>query len=150
MSWKPLLESRRIRRHETSREEIEDLRKAIGRDLVDAQLSELSPDRRFAIAYGAVLQSAKMILACAGYRVSGVGHHQTTFEALALTLGSEVEDLVTYFDRCRRKRNIIDYDRAEVASESEADELSVKAHEFLEFAEKWIEENHHHLARFRE
>ncbi len=81
----------------------------VERDLKDAKLDELSADRRFATAYNAVLQLAKMVIACAGYRVIGAGHHQTTFEALQIAMGKQVSGLVPYFDACRRKRNQVDY-----------------------------------------
>jgi uncharacterized protein (UPF0332 family) len=43
-----------------------------------------------------------------------------------------------YFDRCRRKRNVIDYDDAFVASETEAAEIVTKAKEFVLLVEHWI------------
>jgi hypothetical protein len=70
--------------------EINDLRSVVTRDLTDASIEALSPDRRFATAYNAVLQITKMVLACVGYRVIGVGHHQTTFEALELAMGTSI------------------------------------------------------------
>jgi len=43
---------------------------------------ELSDDRRFASAYNAALQTAKMSIACAGFRLATTpGHHRSTFEA---------------------------------------------------------------------
>jgi hypothetical protein len=50
-----------------------------------------------------------MAIACAGYRVVGQGHHQTSFEAAELAVGASVTNLVVYFELCRRKRNILDY-----------------------------------------
>ena len=64
-----------------------------------------------------------MAVACAGYRTSGVGHHKTTFEAAELALGAGSAPFTTYFDACRRKRNTVDYDRAHVATETEATEV---------------------------
>jgi hypothetical protein len=83
----------------------------VARDLKDARVVGLSTDRQFATAYNAVLQLAKMAIACAGYRVVGAGHHQTTFEAVELALGSSVATLASYFETCRRKRNILDFGR---------------------------------------
>lgn len=114
----------------------------IARDLADAAIEALLPDRRFATAYNAVLHVTKMVLACAGYRVTGIGHHQTTFEALELAMGSSVSGYAAYFDVCRRKRNTVDYDMANVASQTEAEELLKEAKDFLQFAETWIEQHH--------
>ena len=43
-----------------------------------------------------------------------------------------------YFDRCRRKRNVIDYDDAFVVTATEAKEIVSKAKEFVEVVEQWI------------
>jgi hypothetical protein len=122
------------------------LRDVVARDLADASLADLSPDRQFATAYNAVLQLSKMAIACAGYRIVGPGHHQTTFVALPLAMGPEVAGLARYFDTCRRKRNIIDYDLASAASETEAEELVEKADEFKDRVERWITTTHPALA----
>src|SRR5689334_7092750 len=130
MSWQSLLQAQRVKRHRTSVQEINDLRDVVERDLQDAAIEALSADRRFATAYNAVLQLAKMVIACAGYRVVGPGHHLATFEALEIAMGSMVSPLVAYFDTCRRKRNQVDYDCAHAATETEAEEFLGKAEEF--------------------
>jgi hypothetical protein len=146
MGWQKLVEAGRIREHATSRQEIDGLRAVVVRDLADAGLADLSADRRFATAYNAVLQLAKMVIACAGYRIGGPGHHRYSLAVLPLALGEAVEDLARYFDVCRRKRNTIDYDLACTASETEADELITKAKEFNAYVERWIAENRPDLA----
>jgi hypothetical protein len=83
-----------------------------------------------------------MVLACAGYRVSGIGHHQTTFEALELAMGREIGDLAAYFDTCRRKRNHVDYDFALVASDTEVEKLLSNAEKFRATVEIWIRAQH--------
>src|ERR1017187_608361 len=109
MTWQTLLANGRIKRHRTSLQEISDLRAVVERDLKDARVEMISADRRFATAYNAVLQLAKIVIACSGYRVSGLGHHQVTFEALELAIGPKISNRVMYFDTCRRKRNQVDY-----------------------------------------
>ena len=74
--------------------------------------------------------------------MTGIGHHQTTFEALGLAMGKQVSALVPYFDASRRKRNHVDYDMANAASETEAVELIAKAHQFQELVESWIRKEH--------
>lgn len=114
------------------------------RDLTDAALPGLSADRTFATAYNAALQLSKIALACAGYRVSSTlpGHHQTTFEAAGLVLGPAGRPFTDYFETCRRQRNVIDYDYAEVASDSEAEFLREKLDEYRQFVENWIAKNY--------
>ena len=77
MNWKQLLAQRKLQLHTTSKQELDGLRALIERDLTDAALAGLSADRRFATAYNAALQTAKMVIACAGYRVASTpGHHR--------------------------------------------------------------------------
>ena len=99
MTWQDLLKNQRVKPHQTSHEELHDLRAVVERDLKDAKLDQLSADRRFATAYNAVLQLTKMVIACEGYRVTGIGHHQTTFEGLQLAMVKQVSTLVPYFVR---------------------------------------------------
>jgi hypothetical protein len=108
-----LLANHEVQQHITSKRELDKIRVAIRRDLGDASLKGLSADRRFATAYNAALQASKMAIACAGYRVTvGSGHHRISFEAVSLAIGKAAEVYGDYFDRCRRKRNVIDYDDA--------------------------------------
>lgn len=137
-----MLASQKIRTHATSKRELDDLRDVVERDLADAAVAGVSADRRFATAYNAALQTATMAIACAGYRTSGLAHHQTTFEAAELALGPASSRLTAYFDACRRKRNTVDYDRAHVATETEAAEIIKQAGEFRQLTENWITHNH--------
>ena len=128
--------------------ELDNIRELIARDLADADLAGLSADRRFATVYNAALQAGKIAISCSGYRVSArAGHHAVTFEAARLTLGPQAAALADYFDACRRKRNIIDYDNSSVATETEAEGLLRKANQFLELVESWVEAEHAPFAR---
>jgi uncharacterized protein (UPF0332 family) len=142
MTWQDLLNAQRVRVHKTSPQEIRDLRTVVERDLRDAKLEALSDDRRFATAYNAVLQLTKIVIACQGYRVTGLGHHQTTFQALEIAMGPSVHALSSYFERCRRQRNQVDYDMANVATKAEAKLLVQKAQEFRQLVERWIRKNY--------
>ncbi|HTQ97901.1 MAG TPA: HEPN domain-containing protein [Candidatus Acidoferrum sp.] len=142
MTWTQLLANNEVQRHRTSKKELDKLRAVVARDLVDSSLNGVSADRRFATAYNAALQAAKMAIACAGYRVVGAGHHRISFEVVELAMGKATGHYCDYFDRCRRKRNVIDYDDAFVATETEAIEIVTKATEFVETVEKWIAKNH--------
>ena len=110
MSWQQLLDARDVQPHATSKQELDDLRALIARDLSDAAIPALSADRRFATAYNAGLQAATLSIACSGYRVTArAGHHAVTFEAAEFAIGSLSKPFTDYFDLCRRKRNTIDY-----------------------------------------
>jgi hypothetical protein len=89
-----------------------------------------------------------MAIACTGFRVTAkTGHHRITFYCATLALGAGAGQLIDYFETCRRKRNVIDYARSHVATETEAKEIVAKAAEFGEFVETWINSNHSTLKR---
>jgi len=143
MSWQDLLNNRTVQRHQSSVNEINDLRELVNRDLKDAEIAALSADRRFATSYNAALQLSKMAIACEGYRISSGGaHHQKTFDAAKIALGRASEKSADYFELCRRKRNDIDYDSAEVVTEAEAEQLRERVKEFRALVETWIKTNH--------
>lgn len=147
MTWQQLQNSSRAQPLPTSRQEIDSLRAVVDRDLKDAAVAELSSDRRFAIAYNAILQLAQIVVRSAGYRITArAGHHQTTLEAVKLALGSSVNTTVDYFDTCRRKRNRLDYDRTQVATETETEELLEEAKKFGLLVEEWIRQNYPQFA----
>jgi hypothetical protein len=143
-----LLATHAVQRHQTSKRELDDIRALIARDLADAAIAALSADRRFATAYNAALLTAHMVIACSGYRViAQTGHHKVAFEAIALTLGAGASKYSDYFERCRRKRNVIDYTRSHVATDTEANEILTMANEFHEFVETWIDSKFSALKR---
>src|SRR6266478_6774986 len=115
MSWKKLQAESKVHAHKTSKKELDDLRAVILRDLEDAAIQELSDDRRFATAYNAALQASKMAILCAGYQLASTpGHHRLTFEAARLALGASAAGYLDFFEACRRKRNVIDYDPSQL------------------------------------
>jgi uncharacterized protein (UPF0332 family) len=143
VTWTQLLADREVQKHKTSKSELDSIRAIIQRDLADASVNGVSADRRFATACNAALQAAKMAIASSGYRVTtGAGHHKISFESVRLAMGKAAHPYADYFDRCRRKRNVIDYDDAYVATETEAHEIVTKAKEFCALVEEWITKNH--------
>ena len=141
------MNAHRVRPHATSKQELDDLRALIDRDLHDAGLAGLSADRPFATSYNAALQSAKMAIALAGYRVvAKQGHHQAGFAAAEPAVGPSIANLIADFETCRRKRNLLDYDAANIVSDTEAAEILEKAREFKQEVEDWIAKNHPGLA----
>ena len=122
------------------------LRSAVDRNLRDASLEGLSADNKFGLAYEAALLAAKMAVSAAGYRVKGLGAHQTTFVALKLALGTEMTQTAGYLDRCRRKRNDLSYDTAGIVTANEAAELIEEARKLEKTVEHWITDNHPRLS----
>jgi len=146
MSLKALLADGRIRAHTTSAREVADLLRVVDRDLADAALSQLSTDRRFATAYNAALQLATIALHASGYRAAGAGHHWTTFHVLPEIMGPQTQARADYFDSCRSKRNVTDYDRAGEISEHDAEEILAEAKTFRKELLAWLKVNHSTLA----
>jgi hypothetical protein len=60
MSWKQLLAKGEVKAHLTSKQELDNIRALIARDMADASLPGLSADRQFATAYNAALQAGKI------------------------------------------------------------------------------------------
>ena len=54
---------------------------------------------------------------------------------------------VDHFEACRRKRNLIDYTRSHVATDSEANEIVQQATDFYEFVEAWIDSTFPNMRR---
>ncbi len=131
-----------LKKHKTSKQEIEQLFEVARRDLRDCKSPGLSADWRLNIAYNAALQLAKAALAASGYRIGRKGaHHQNTIESLAYTIGAD-RKFITKFDMFRKKRNQAGYDLAGATSNDEANEMIALAEELQDKVEIWITANH--------
>jgi len=122
------------------------LLRVVDRDLRDAAVTAISIDLRFQTAYQACLQLGTIVLAAVGVRSVGQGHHWTTFKVLPDILGNDVQDLADYFDQCRGKRNLSDYDRAGEIADKEAVELLEEAKKFRASILAWLRRHHPALA----
>ena len=85
-----------------------------------------------------------MAIACAGYRVVG-WTPRISFDVVRLAIRKAAERYSDYFDRCRQKRKVIDYDEAFVASETEAKEIVTQAKEFVAVVEQCTAKYHSSL-----
>ena len=130
--------------HRTSAEEIADLLGVAQRDLEQSQVSALAPDWRLAIAYNAALQAATALLAAAGYRAARQAHHYRVIQSLGLTAGWD-KGRIAQLDTFRKKRNIGNYERAGLVSETEAARMRELAQELLDETLDWLGRNHPRL-----
>jgi uncharacterized protein (UPF0332 family) len=142
MNLRDLLSQGKLRAHKTSKKEIKNLLAIVRRDIKDAKVEDLSSDRRFACAYNAVLQLATILLYCNGYKPQGTGHHFTVFQTMKIIMENQYYALADYFDSCRSKRNITDYDFAGTISDSEVSELIEEAESFSEVVLDWLKRNY--------
>ncbi len=142
-SW---LSSRQLLEHSTSVDEVARLLAVVDRDMRDAEVAGLSPDRRFAIAYSAALALATIVLAASGYRaVAQRGHHRVAIAALTEFIGPSVASFARYLDSCRQRRNQGDYERIDVVSDTEAVELLAEARAFRPTVLDWLAREHPEL-----
>ncbi len=134
----------RLRQHKTSKQEINQLLAVFTRDMADAQSNAISIDRRFATAYNAALTVSVAALAASGYRAAGEGHHYWVIQSLAFTLQLDAET-IEEFNRFRRKRNTIDYEKIGAVSEKEVSEILELARNIRGKLEIWLRGNYPEL-----
>jgi hypothetical protein len=127
--------------HQATSEEIADLLYIVDRDIRTARVPGVHPDWRLSIAWNAVLQAAAAALAAAGYRAVREGHHYRVIQSLELTIGAEAR-LLRRLDAYRRKRNVSDYQKAGMVTDTEADELVRLAGEIADRVRAWLKANH--------
>ena len=120
----------------------------VERDLGDSTADRLSADWRLTIAYNAALQAATAALAAAGYRASREQHHYRVIQSLEATIGAEPE-LIALLDSFRKKRNIVDYERAGVVSDGEAREIRRLAIRIRDDVVAWLRQHHPNLLSSR-
>jgi len=112
-----------LKPHNTSFLELSNLLAIADRDIADAESEALSADWRFGIAYNAALKLCTMMLYDAGFMPEKNLAHYRTLLSLQFTLGSHRKADAEYLDACRIKRNHVEYDYVNGASETEAQEL---------------------------
>ena len=150
MSYSRLLQQRLIRSHGLTPAEVKqrigELWQAYERAIGDAWLEEQSPDGRFQDAYTAVRMVAEIVMLAEGYRpASGPGQHRAVFEFLGLVPSEDWSKEASYFQDCRRKRNVITYERTGVVTASEVETLIREAERFAAEAKAWLEREHREL-----
>jgi hypothetical protein len=116
----------------------------VERDLSDAFIPQLSLDRRFATAYNAALQLSTIVMHISGYRTKSNqgGHHLITFTLLSEFMSPKEQKRADYFNICRTKRNVTDYDRAGEISIFDLTELLEEIALFKQHVLEWLESKH--------
>ena len=148
MTWTDWERNGWLKAHRTSATEIRDLLAVVDRDLHDSNTDKLSADWRLTIAYNAALQAATAALSAAGYRASRDQHHYRVIQSLEATIGAEPE-LIAVLDSFRKKRNIVDYERAGAVSDGEATEMRRLAIRIRDDVVVWLRQHHPNLLSSR-
>jgi hypothetical protein len=130
--------------HEPSAGEMTDLFAVIDRDLEDASVPRLSEDWRLGIAYNAALQLATLALAAEGFRPARERAHERALVSLRFTIGAPAA-MVDLIDTVRRKRNLINYERAGTTSAAEAEEFFDVAATLRADVVRWLRKKHRTL-----
>lgn len=113
-----------LKPHQTSKEEIQNLLSIVDREILDAQVEGLSADGKFNHAYRAALTLGTVMLSASGFvPARGQSHHYRVIAAIPEILGKDEKTSASYLDNCRSKRNASEYDAANEASDTEAQEL---------------------------
>lgn len=134
-----------VKRHQSSKKEVEDLLTVVDRCISDASVTQISTDLRYNTAYQAGLEMAKIALQASGYRLTvGKGHHSYMMQSIALTMGNEPRS--QYLDLCRQTRNKTSYDLAGLTDEDQVEELLDEVKQFRKDLIDWIREHHKNLA----
>jgi hypothetical protein len=113
--------------------------------LKDSRAPGVSSDWSFGIAYNAALKLCAILLHATGYRPEKTLQHYRTLQALPLILGDHWKSEAEYLETCRRKRNVVEYDRVGDASETDARELQDFIGDFRVAVTDWLRENHPEL-----
>jgi len=90
----------------------------------------------FFIAYNSVLRAGIKFMAFRGFRAIGKEHHKNMFEFLKET--DFDKNLIDYFNKIRVKRNEFIYRDVSTISKEEADEIIIKAEEFVHKIKKIV------------
>jgi hypothetical protein len=142
MSLQDWLNSGWLRQHTATRKEIAALFAIVARDIQDAGTTGMSSDWRFGIAYNAALKLCTVLLHASGYRPEKNLQHYRTLQALPLILGDKWRSDAEYLETCRRKRNVVEYDRVGDASDADARELLDFSGDFRRAVTAWLQQNH--------
>lgn len=141
MSLKDWLDNGWLKQHKPDRQEITDLLSIVERDLADAEISALSVDWRFGIAYNAALKLCTIILYAQGYRPENAFAHYRAIMALKEISNQNWKDHSVYLNSCRMQRNTLEYDRAGTVSEDEANQLIVFTRAFQAEVKDYLAEH---------
>ena len=146
MSLKSWADNDWLRPHKSSRQEVSDLLSIVNRDIKDATETEgVSADWRFNIAYNAALTLCMILLHVSGYRASRMLNHYRSIMAMPLILGDRRNADADYLDSCRKRRNVVEYEKAGGVTDKDAEELVDFIKSFRTEVLKWLSKNHPEL-----
>lgn len=133
--------------HKTSPGEIANLLDIVARDLKDASEGGMSMDWCFGIAYNAALKLCTILLYAKGYRSARQSNHYYTINAIPHIIGDSYKKDAQYLDRCRVRRNKVEYDAVGLVTKADAKELISFVKDFRQVVIEWLKRQHPELLR---
>ena len=143
MSLEQWLQNNLLRKHDPTIAEIKQLLQVVDREISDAG-KEMSADSRFSHLYNAGRALCDIALRAEGYKTSGAagGRHNHEINSLTLTLGKDEQETMIHLSRCSRLRGQAMYERIDVVSDTDADELEETVRKLRGDVTKWLAKNH--------
>ena len=139
MSLDSLIEDGSIHPFKATPQEISRSMEIAHRDLNEAEriLAE-TLDWSYSIAYNAVLQACRAYMFHRGYRAASFEAHKATLAFMLVSVDVKLKESMDYFDRVRKKRHRVVYDEVGLVSEKEAQQLILKAREFITWVDAQV------------
>jgi len=135
-----------LQRLDSALPEIQKLLQVVDRELSDARAEGISADGKFEHAYTAALQLCMVSLRAEGYQVpKGASRHKRAIGSLRYTLGEPWAETADYIELCSRQRGFAMYERINVVSDEDADELLSKVEHLRGEVVHWLKTNHREL-----
>ena len=110
-------------------------------------MGNVSADWRFGIAYNAALKCCTALLHASGFRADVAQAHFRTINALPEILGDTWKSDANYLNRCREKRNTVEYDMVGVATENDVKELLEFTKKLQKAVVEWLQKSHPQLLK---
>jgi uncharacterized protein (UPF0332 family) len=133
MSLEDLYKFGKLKKHKTTSEEIRNLFDVAERCIKDASQENISLDLRFVSAYQGALVCAEALLYCFGYQAPRNSYHYMTWDALKNISDEYINSAIAIFNDAKQKRSNAFYDRSDVVSEGEFEELLEETKKFAEY-----------------
>jgi len=141
MSIDELIRSGKVREFKATTDEIKKPLEIAERDITFAEnIVSKNLDWSLNITYNAVLQACRGYMFFLGYRPASYEAHKNVFQFMEVVVSEDYKDIVSYFDRIRKKRHRTMYDEVGLVSEKEAKEAFQMAKKFVKTIQKWINE----------
>jgi len=101
-------------------------------EAAESNLKAGHPEWAFAIAYNAMLQSGRALMAFKGYRTMSEAHHVGVVRFCEAVLPEDAKGLVEAFERYRKRRHDIVYGEIRETGSNEAARAIENARKFVE------------------